>query len=164
MPAPSCSPTSWLPGGPRGAGEHAHADEEAEARIRDRLLTATPDWSYRGEETEWQEGEDGHHVWLVDPNDGTAAYLKGWRGSAVSIGLLRDGVPVLGVVYAFAAPDNAGDLVAWAEGCGPLRRNGDPVERGQLPDSLSPEVFVGVSPAPISSRCPTHAASRPPAG
>jgi hypothetical protein len=37
---------------------------------------------------------------------------------------LRDGIPVLGVVFAYGAPDNRGDLFAWAEGCGPLRRNG----------------------------------------
>ena len=53
--------------------------------------------------------------------------MRGFRGSAVSIGLVRDGVPVLGVVYAFAYPDDHGDLLAWAEGCGPLTRNGRPV-------------------------------------
>jgi ADP-ribosyl-[dinitrogen reductase] hydrolase len=64
---------------------------------------------------------------LVDPNDGTASYLKGFRGSAVSIAALRDGVPVLGMVYAFCYPDSgAGDLIAWAEGC-PLTRNGQAV-------------------------------------
>jgi ADP-ribosyl-[dinitrogen reductase] hydrolase len=116
------------PGGPRGAGEHAEADDEAEALIRERLLAATPDWNYRGEETPFHAGTEGRHTWLVDPNDATAAYLKGCRGSAVSIGLLRDGIPVLGVVNAYAAPDNVGDLFAWAEGCGPLTRNGLPVE------------------------------------
>jgi ADP-ribosylglycohydrolase/fructose-1,6-bisphosphatase/inositol monophosphatase family enzyme len=135
------------PGGPRRHNaDHAHADEEAEALIRARLLAATPKWSYRGEETGWQEGTEGHHVWLIDPNDGTAAYLKGWRGSAVSIGLLRDGVPVLGVVYAFAAPDNTGDVLAWGEGCGPLRRNGEPVDRAPLPDALASDVVIGMTP------------------
>ena len=46
-------------------------------------------------------------VWLVDPNDGTRDYLKGRRGSAVSIALLVRGLPRLGVVYAFAYPDDA---------------------------------------------------------
>src|SRR5206468_494355 len=86
------------PGGPRGEGQHADADDEAEALIRHGLLSAAPNWSYRGEETGFQEGSEGRHTWLVDPNDGTSAYLKGYRGSAVSIALLRDGVPVLGVV------------------------------------------------------------------
>jgi ADP-ribosylglycohydrolase len=74
---------------------------------------------------------------LVDPNDGTSAYLKGYRGSAVSIALLRDGMPVLGVVNAYAAPDNDGDLFAWAEGCGPLHRNGLPAEPRSWPSELT---------------------------
>ncbi len=115
------------PDGPRGAGDHADADEEAERLIRAKLLAAFP-YAYRGEETGSAPGADGTHLWLVDPNDGTSAYLKGWRGSAVSIGLLRDGVPVLGVVYAFCYPDGGGDLIAWAEGCGPIARNGAPVQ------------------------------------
>ena len=66
-----------------------------------------------------QAGEPGQPVWLVDPNDGTRDYLVGRRGSAVSIGLVHEGRPVLGVVFAFAYPDDEGDLFAWAEGCGP---------------------------------------------
>jgi len=109
-------------GGPIGTAHHAEADDAAEALIRGRLLEAEP-WDYLGEETgAVASGSD--HLWLVDPNDGTAAYMKGRRGSAVSIAALRGGVPVLGVVYAFGFPDDGGDLIAWAEGCGPLTRNG----------------------------------------
>jgi len=114
------------PGGPRGSGAHAEVDEHAERVIRDRILAAFPA-AYRGEETGPASGGDGEHTWLVDPNDGTSAYLKGWRGSAVSIALVRRGVPVLGVVYAPCYPDDNGDLFAWAEGCGPVMRNGNPV-------------------------------------
>jgi fructose-1,6-bisphosphatase/inositol monophosphatase family enzyme len=56
------------------------------------------------------------HLWLVDPQDGTSAASKGFRGAAVSIALLRDGQLVLGVVYACTAPDSTGDLFFWAEG------------------------------------------------
>jgi fructose-1,6-bisphosphatase/inositol monophosphatase family enzyme len=111
-------------GGPRGSGGHAEADEQAEQIIRRILLEAFPA-AYRGEESGSAGGDDNTHVWLVDPNDGTSAYLKGWRGSAVSIAMLRDGKPVLGVVHAFCYPGNDGDLIAWAEGCGPITRNGN---------------------------------------
>src|SRR6185295_9362007 len=116
------------PGGPRGAVDKADADHEAEELIRGRLRDAFPDWYYLGEETGRASGRPGAPLWLVDPNDGTRDYLKGRRGSAVSIGLLHEGRPALGVVFAFAYPDDAGDLFVWAEGCGPLRRNGQPIE------------------------------------
>ncbi|HVO09553.1 MAG TPA: inositol monophosphatase family protein [Vicinamibacteria bacterium] len=112
------------PGGPRGAGDKAEADTEAEHLCRRLLTEAFPGWGYLGEETGAAAGQAGAPVWLVDPNDGTRDYLQGRRGSAVSIGLVRDGVPRLGVVFSFAYPDDAGDLFAWAEGCGPLTRNG----------------------------------------
>jgi ADP-ribosyl-[dinitrogen reductase] hydrolase len=115
------------PTGPRGSGSHAPADEEAEALVRQRLEAAFPEHGVRGEELPGRDrpARDAEgHVWLVDPNDGTVSFLKGLRGSAVSIALLRSGKPVLGVVYAYSAPDDAGDLFAWAEGTGPLQRNG----------------------------------------
>jgi ADP-ribosylglycohydrolase/fructose-1,6-bisphosphatase/inositol monophosphatase family enzyme len=132
------------PGGPRGEGDHAEADAEAERLIRDRLLAALP-CGYRGEELGTSESPDKTHLWLVDPNDGTRAYLKGWRGSAVSIALLRDAIPVLGVVYAFAYPDDAGDLIAWAEGCGPTTRNGGPVSADLAGGVLGPRALVLLS-------------------
>jgi len=132
------------PDGPRGGGSHADADDEAEQIIRQRLLAAT-DWSYLGEETGLHDGKDSRHRWLVDPNDGTAAYLKGWRGSVVSIAALRDDVPVLGVVFAFSYPDDDGDLIAWAEGCGPITRNGQPVSHDLSSASLDAKSIVFVS-------------------
>jgi ADP-ribosyl-[dinitrogen reductase] hydrolase len=114
------------PDGARGHSGHAEADTEAEWKIRKRLLTAFPHYRYRGEETGSVHTEDPH-VWLVDPNDGTSSYLRGGRGSAVSVALIRSGVPVLGAVYAFVAPDDRGDFIYWAEGS-ELFRNGHPVK------------------------------------
>src|SRR5688572_7427606 len=106
-------------GGPRGSGDKAEADVEAERAIRRRLEDAFPDWSYLGEETGSRRGDPAAPIWLVDPNDGTRDYLVGRRGSAVSIGLVHERRPVLGVVNAFGYPDDDGELFAWAEGCGP---------------------------------------------
>ena len=114
------------PGGPRGAGGHAEIDEQAERLIREILLAEFP-WGYRGEELGYTPGQSDKQLWLVDPHDGTSVFLSGRRGSAVSIAALQNGVPVLGVVYAFGYPDDDGDLICWAEGCGPVLRNGQPV-------------------------------------
>jgi ADP-ribosylglycohydrolase/fructose-1,6-bisphosphatase/inositol monophosphatase family enzyme len=130
------------PGGPRGGGGHADIDRPAEEAIRKRLLAALP-WNYLGEETGRAAGDDRHYLWLVDPNDGTSAYLRGWRGSAVSIAALRDGVPILGVVHAFAHPDSGeGDLIAWAEGH-PLTRNGKEIPPPPL-GRATPEAPAGL--------------------
>ena len=134
-----------LPGGAPGNGrDHADADVRAERLIVERLRAAFPQWGGLCEET-GRFGGDGEHVWLVDPNDGTAAYLRGQRGAAVSIALVRRGVPVLGVVYAHTAPDHVGDLFAWAEGTGPLRRNGIEVSAPRWPAELASSDVVLVS-------------------
>ncbi|AWU98098.1 inositol monophosphatase family protein [Azospirillum ramasamyi] len=116
----------YRPGGPRGAGSHAEVDVEAERLLRERLLGACP-WNWIGEETGERRVDGCPYWWVVDVHDGTSDFLRGHRGSTVSVAVVRDGVPVLGVVHAFAFPDDRGDQIAWAEGCGPIIRNGEPV-------------------------------------
>lgn len=114
------------PGGPRGGGDHAPVDAEVENFLKDRLRTLHR-CSWLGEETAPIRG-NSNDAWVVDPQDGTTDFIAGRRGSAISVALLRGGQPVLGVVYAPVAPDDGGDLFAWAED-GPLTRNGMRVAR-----------------------------------
>ncbi|MDK9700599.1 MAG: ADP-ribosylglycohydrolase family protein [bacterium] len=107
--------------GPRGYKDHAEIDLPMEETIRERLLTAYPEWGFLGEETESELFPPGKPYWVVDPNDGTVEFLKGARGSSVSIGLVHQGKAVLGVVYAPVAPDDDGDLFTWHEGVSVLR-------------------------------------------
>ena len=51
-----------------------------------------------GTRIESSEGEPG--VWYVDPLDGTTNFAHGHPFHCVSIGLVRGGVPVLGVIHA----------------------------------------------------------------
>ena len=132
-------------GGIRGAGSHADVDAEVEAMLKARLLAALP-CGWLGEETARVTGRDPR-TWVVDPNDGTVSYLQRRRGSSVSIALVDDGRPVLGVVHAFGYPDEEGDLVDWAEGCGPVRRNGVAVGRRLDGLALSRDGVVAVSQA-----------------
>lgn len=131
-------------GGPRGAHGHAPVDEEVEADLRKTLLGLLPA-SWRGEETDFEARPGSPYCWLVDPNDGTSAFLGGHRGSAVSIALLRAGVPVLGVVHAPCSPDRGPDTIAWAEGLGHLLRNGQPVVSDLGRADLAPGAIVFVS-------------------
>lgn len=57
-------------------------------------------------------------VWLVDPIDGTKDFIRGGDGFSVMIGLVVDGVPVLGVVHQptidrtfFATPDGGAHVL-----------------------------------------------------
>ena len=115
------------PAGPRGAGSKAAIDVEIEQHLADRVTDLLPA-RFVGEETPTRPGDGSPYCWLVDPHDGTWTYLRGYRGSAVSVALLRGGVPVLGVVCAPMSPDRGRDLIAWAEGLLHILRNGAEVK------------------------------------
>lgn len=77
------------------------ADLAADALLTQRLRTARPDYGWLSEET--ADNPDRlakRHIFLVDPIDGTRAYVKGRPWFAVSIAVVEDGVPVAGVVLA----------------------------------------------------------------
>lgn len=132
----------YRPGGPRGHGGSAPIDTEMEERLRGKLQALFP-CAFGGEETGLTPAPGAGHdgwMWLVDPHDGTSDFLQGRRGSAVSIGLMKSGRPVLGVVHSPLAPDRGADTIAWAEGA-PLTRNGkkiavDLARRALVPGAL----------------------------
>ncbi len=113
------------------AGFSQDVDADVEQIIYGTLAPPFPGYGYRGEELGLvsRSSDKRRHLWLVDPHDGTSAAKRGYRGASVSIALLCDGVPVLGVVYAYCAPDDLGDLFWWAYGLGSIYRNGNAVER-----------------------------------
>lgn len=90
-------------GAPRDVREKAPgdwvsaADLRSEAAVRDVLVAATPDIPVLGEEG---GGERAVLGWLVDPLDGTANFLHGLEAVGVSVGLVEDDVPIVGVVNA----------------------------------------------------------------
>ena len=61
------------------------------------LADGAPDIPFFGEETGGQRGELG---WICDPLDGTANFLHRFPVVGVSVALVADGVPVVGVVHA----------------------------------------------------------------
>lgn len=79
------------------------ADERAEELILARLAEQDPGVPAIGEETAARE-EAGNAVpevfWLIDPIDGTKAFVAGSDEFTVNVALVRNGVPVLGVVAA----------------------------------------------------------------
>ena len=71
------------------------ADREAEVAIKRVLREAFPDHAFFGEE-EGREG-DGEYLWLIDPIDGTKAFVRGYPMFSTQIALMHAGELVLGV-------------------------------------------------------------------
>jgi ADP-ribosylglycohydrolase/fructose-1,6-bisphosphatase/inositol monophosphatase family enzyme len=112
--------------GPRSSDhDTSPIDTEIELFLRERLTALLPA-RFVGEEEGVLAAEANGYCWVVDPHDGTRAFLEGRRGSAISVALLRQGTPVLGVVYAPTSPDRGPDMIGWAEGGG-ITRNGAPI-------------------------------------
>ena len=130
--------------GPRGELDKAPADTEAEQLIRSILLSGGGDFGFLGEETGRVPGTPGAPIWVVDPNDGTRDYIKGRRGSSVSIALVWEGRPVLGVVHPFGYPDDDGAMYTAVDGREGVWKNGAPVA-AELPARLTDLDVVLVS-------------------
>jgi myo-inositol-1(or 4)-monophosphatase len=74
------------------------ADRETETAVVEGLRAAFPGEAVLGEEHGLQ-GRAGGPVWIVDPIDGTANFLRGVAFWCVSLGLWVEGEAVLGVVH-----------------------------------------------------------------
>jgi myo-inositol-1(or 4)-monophosphatase len=73
------------------------ADRNVETLIRDRVSEAFVADGFLGEEYGLVEGSSGY-TWVVDPIDGTSPFVHGMPNWCVSIAVLHDGQPVVGVI------------------------------------------------------------------
>jgi myo-inositol-1(or 4)-monophosphatase len=106
-----------------GGSPVTNGDLAVDALLKDRLLTARPDYGWLSEET--TDNPDRlakRRIFLVDPIDGTSAYVKGRDWWTVCIGVVEDGHVVAGVVIAPAL----GEVYAAAKGEG-ATLNGQPI-------------------------------------
>ena len=75
------------------------ADKAAEAVILEVLHRHVPDHAVLAEESGQLGDAAGPYLWAIDPLDGTTNYAHQYPFSAVSIGLLIDGVPSVGAIF-----------------------------------------------------------------
>lgn len=73
------------------------ADKSAEQAIRERIADRFLDHGVIGEEF-GSERADAEWVWVIDPIDGTGAFVTGLPTFGTLIGLMHDGEPLLGVL------------------------------------------------------------------
>jgi myo-inositol-1(or 4)-monophosphatase len=77
------------------------ADIAVNELIKYRLMGTRPDYGWLSEETADDSRRlTARKVWVVDPIDGTRAFIKGRDGFCVSVALVEDGQPVLAALSA----------------------------------------------------------------
>ncbi len=79
----------------------SEADYAANDVLKERLLAARPNYGWLSEETDDDEARLGcETVFVVDPIDGTRAFIAGKDVWCVSVAVVHEGRPVAGVLYA----------------------------------------------------------------
>ncbi len=135
---------------PGGAGPVSEGDLAVDAYLRETLTAARPGYGWLSEETEDSPARlSSERVFIVDPIDGTRAYVDGQSTWALSLAVVEHGQTVAGVVLL----PQRGKLYRAAAGA-PATLNGAPIHASAAtrPDgaaalapkaSLAPEKWPG---------------------
>jgi len=127
-------PASWIKGASSPVSE---ADLAVDALLRERLL-AIRDAGWLSEETEDDPARlQRAEVWVVDPIDGTRAYLAGLAEWVIAAALVRFGRPLVAALYAPVSDE----LFSSVAGAG-ATLNGAPI-RASPGDQLAGATFSG---------------------
>jgi len=114
------------------------ADREVEAFLATEMAARMPDAGILGEEGAASAGVGPYRV-VIDPIDGTSAFVAGLPTWCVCLGIMRDGEPVAGANYMPCTRDlyAAADGTAWWNGrqLAPLVSGTDGHERFLVADS-----------------------------
>ncbi|HEV7309810.1 3'(2'),5'-bisphosphate nucleotidase CysQ [Ensifer sp.] len=106
-----------------GRSPVSEADLAANDVLKTRLLSARPDYGWLSEETDDDLSRLSRETaFVIDPIDGTRAFIGGKELWCVSVAVVHRGEPVAGVLYA-PALDELFEAVAG----GPALKNGAPI-------------------------------------
>jgi myo-inositol-1(or 4)-monophosphatase len=119
----------------------SEADLNTELLIRDRLRASFPEDAFFGEETGRTEIEGARGIWVVDPIDGTQAFISGMSSWCVSIAFVADGRLEMGLVSSPARRENFA-----ARRGGRSTLNGEPIQVRRASKLTEGIVGVGYSP------------------
>jgi len=76
------------------------ADQATDKYLRETLTKAYPEYGWLSEETVDSKERLSHsRTWVVDPLDGTKEFIEGVPHFVVSIALVEEGEPIIGVLY-----------------------------------------------------------------
>ena len=88
-------------------------DVESERRLKEGLMKLKEETGFFGEES----GKEGSQriTWIVDPLDGTTNYLSGNDHFSISVALVEEGQPILGLIHKPSTGESLGAVSS--EGC-----------------------------------------------
>lgn len=121
-------------------------DRRTQEFLEKECRALVPDAFFVGEES-YETGSELPPVsalsksFVIDPIDGTTNFIRGQRHSAVSIGYLEDGEPVIGIVY----DPWQNECFAAVRGQG-ARLNGQPIHVSAGTPAASALILFGTSP------------------
>jgi histidinol-phosphatase len=127
------------------------ADRGVEALIRNRLGAAYPDSPIMGEEEGFTPGTS-EWSWIIDPIDGTRAFITGVPAWGILLGLLHGGRPVGGIMHqpylgeTFVGSPSGAELRRAGQRQ-PLRTSGRTTLSEAVLYSTHPSMFTGAAEA-----------------
>ena len=74
-------------------------DKRVQDFLFEKLREVLPEAVFIGEEEEAHAALPEGYAFIIDPIDGTTNFMKGYRTSCISVGLVKNGLPEIGVVY-----------------------------------------------------------------
>ncbi|NVD37933.1 3'(2'),5'-bisphosphate nucleotidase CysQ [Ensifer sp. HO-A22] len=132
-----------------GRSPVSEADIAANDILKERLLLARPNYGWLSEETDDDQSRlSCEAVFVVDPIDGTRAFIAGKDLWCVSVAVVHRGLPVAGVLYAPAL-----DEVYEATLNGPALKNGASIRVRDVQDGDA--LHVAVAEDIVSSLAPS---------
>jgi len=138
-----------------GASPVSEADMAVDAFLKRVLIGERPDYGWISEETADERAAMARsRSFIVDPIDGTRAFIEGSSVWCVSIGVVENGRPVAGVLDSPAR----GEAISAVLGSG-ARQNGEPiaVRTPVLPfDIAGPKTFINRLPQALGSEVRSH--------
>lgn len=146
------SPKAWEK--PDGTGPVTEADLAVNAMLRDSLQKARPDYGWLSEEdADTTARLSTPRQFIIDPIDGTRAFIAGEETFAHSLAVTENGSVIAGVVYLPAL-----DRLYTATATGPALKDGEPIHASlqteiegatllTTPPNLAPQHWPGGVPA-----------------
>lgn len=131
------NPETWEKDG--GAGPVTEADIAIDRMLRHELLAAKPDYGWLSEETEDNQDRTAHdRVFIVDPIDGTRAFMRGDDGFCHALAIADKGMIVAAAAY-FPIKDQ----MYWATKGGSAFRDGEPINSSERTEIEGASTLAG---------------------